>query len=151
MTLKIDRVDNPGDHEREAILEPLMAHNIAQVGDVGLEKFALLVRDDQDEQTHGGLYGKISGNWLFIELLGVSEQVRGQGIGSRLMAMAEDLAREKECVGIYLDTFDFQAPLFYQKLGFTQFGRLDDYPPGHQRYFFQKRLNHNGTDTHEDE
>ncbi|VVO08022.1 GNAT family N-acetyltransferase [Pseudomonas fluorescens] len=151
MTLIIDKVDNPSEDEREAILEPLMAHNIAQVGDAGLEKFALLVRDDQSEQIHGGLYGKISGNWLFIELLGVSEQVRGQGIGSRLMAMAEDLARKKECVGIYLDTFDFQAPVFYQKLGFTQFGRLDDYPPGHQRYFFQKRLDHDGTGTHEDE
>lgn len=151
MTLKIDRVDNPGEDEREAILEPLMAYNIARMGETRQEKFALLVRDDQTEDVHGGLYGKISCNWLFIELLGVSEQVRGQGIGSRLMAMAEDLAREKKCVGIWLDTFDFQAPVFYQKIGFTQFGRLDDYPPGHQRHFFQKRLAPNGTATHENE
>jgi ribosomal protein S18 acetylase RimI-like enzyme len=56
------------------------------------------------------------------------------------MAMAEDLARERGCVGVWLDTFDFQAPEFYRKHGYEQFGRLDDYPPGHQRLFFQKRL-----------
>jgi hypothetical protein len=43
-------------------------------------------------------------------------------------------------VGIWLDTFDFQAPDFYRGHGFTEFGKLSDYPPGHQRYFFQKRL-----------
>ncbi|MNJ78333.1 hypothetical protein D3C77_760620 [compost metagenome] len=56
------------------------------------------------------------------------------------MKMAEDLAREKGCVGIWLDTFDFQAPGFYQKLGFTEFGQLEDFPPGHKRFYFQKRL-----------
>jgi hypothetical protein len=54
--------------------------------------------------------------------------------------MAEDLAREKNCVGIWLDTFDFQAPDFYRKHGFSEFGQLQDYPPGHQRLFFHKRL-----------
>ncbi|GGC91032.1 hypothetical protein GCM10007418_08390 [Halopseudomonas salina] len=54
--------------------------------------------------------------------------------------MAEKLALEKGYIGIWLDTFDFQAPEFYPKHGFTRFGQIDDFPPGHQRYFFQKRL-----------
>jgi hypothetical protein len=56
------------------------------------------------------------------------------------MTMAEDLANEKRCLGIWLDTFDFQAPEFYKKLGFSQFGEIVDYPPGHSRHYFQKRL-----------
>jgi len=61
-------------------------------------------------------------------------------MGSQLMRMAEDLAREKECVGIWLDTFSFQAPAFYQKMGYSELGQIVDYPPGHRRHFFQKRL-----------
>jgi hypothetical protein len=73
----------------------------------------------------------------------------GAGTGARsgywleLMTMAEDLAREKRCMGIWLDTFDFQAPEFYKKLGFSQFGEIVDYPPGHSRHFSEapERLN----------
>ncbi len=62
-------------------------------------------------------------------------------MGSRLMQMAEDLAVEKGCAGIWLDTFDFQAPDFYRRHGYTEFGQqIDDYPPGSKRFFFQKRL-----------
>ncbi len=60
--------------------------------------------------------------------------------GDPKMEMAEALPREKSCVGIWLDTFDFQAPDFYKRLGFTEFGRLDDFPPGHQRFYLHKRL-----------
>jgi len=73
-------------------------------------------------------------------LLAVPEQGRGQGIGSKLMNMVEEFAREKDCVGIWLDTFDFQAPGFYKKLGYTECGEIVDYPLGHKRHFFQKRL-----------
>lgn len=68
------------------------------------------------------------------------EQARGQGMGTKLMHMAEDLAREKNCIGVWLDTFDFQAPGFYQKLGYSELDQIVDYPPGHKRFFFQKRL-----------
>ena len=56
------------------------------------------------------------------------------------MLFRSDLAREKECVGIWLDTFSFQAPAFYQKMGYSELGQIVDYPPGHRRHFFQKRL-----------
>lgn len=140
MNTRIEMTANPGDDELAAILRPLRAHNLARAGDPGREAIALLVRDEHTNEILGGLYGEIFYRWLFIELLAIPEQARGQGTGSRLMNLAEDLAREKGCVGIWLDTFDFQAPGFYQKLGFTEFGHLGDFPPGHKRFYFQKRL-----------
>ncbi|MHC8305272.1 GNAT family N-acetyltransferase [Pseudomonas sp. PB3P13] len=139
MTLRIEMTQEPTPEDREAILAPLRAYNLAQAGDGESELLALLVRDANDEIL-GGLYGRFFYQWLFIELLSVPDEARGQGMGSRLMKMAEDLAREKECVGIWLDTFDFQAPQFYKKLGFTEVGEIADYPPGHRRFFLQKRL-----------
>jgi predicted N-acetyltransferase YhbS len=139
MTLRIEQSQNPTDAEREAILIPLRAYNTAQAGPGNPQPLALLVRDDNGEIL-GGLYGRFFYQWLFIELLSVPEQARGHGLGSKLMQMAEDLAREKECVGIWLDTFDFQAPAFYKRLGYSELGQIADYPPGHKRHFFQKRL-----------
>lgn len=139
MNLRIERSQNPTDEEREAILTPLRAYNAAQAGPSSAQLLALLVRDDNGEIL-GGLYGRFFYQWLFIELLSVPEQARGQGMGSKLMQMAEDLAWEKECVGIWLDTFDFQAPQFYKRLGYSELGQIADYPPGHKRFFFQKRL-----------
>jgi GNAT superfamily N-acetyltransferase len=101
--------------------------------------FVLAVKYD-DGETIGGLTGRISYGWMMVELLHLPQSLRGQGIGEALMAKAEALAREKHCVGIRLDTMSFQAPGFYAKLGFSEYGRLEDYPPGHTRYFFHKRL-----------
>ncbi|GFM75669.1 MULTISPECIES: GNAT family N-acetyltransferase [Pseudomonas] len=140
MTARIEMMIDPGEEERLAILRPLRAHNFSQAGDPKPETIALLVRDEQTGEVIGGLYGEIFYRWLFIELLAIPEQTRGQGIGSRLIHMAEDVAREKDCVGIWLDTFDFQAPSFYERHGFTEFGHLNDFPPEHKRFFLQKRL-----------
>ena len=139
MTLRIERSQNPTDEERQAILLPLRAYNAAKAGVSTQEPVALLVRDESGEIL-GGLHGRVFYQWLYIDLLSVPEQARGQGMGTQLMQMAEDLAREKECIGIWLDTFDFQAPEFYRKLGYSELGQITDYPPGHKRFFFQKRL-----------
>jgi ribosomal protein S18 acetylase RimI-like enzyme len=139
MSLRIERSQPPTDEERQAILLPLRAYNASKAGVSMQEPIALLVRDDSGEIL-GGLYARVFYQWMFIEFLSVPEQARGQGLGSKLMRMAEDVAREKECVGVWLDTFDFQAPGFYQKLGYSELGEIVDYPPGHKRLFFQKRL-----------
>jgi GNAT superfamily N-acetyltransferase len=140
MSVRIDFNSNPTEEERLQILDPLRAYNAEMAGDGKSEKFAFFLRDENTDQVLGGLHARILYSWLFIELLVIPKEARGQQMGSQLMQQAEDLARERGCVGVWLDTFDFQAPEFYRKLGFTEFGHLDDYPPGHQRFFFQKRL-----------
>ncbi|WDU65693.1 GNAT family N-acetyltransferase [Pseudomonas poae] len=126
--------------DREAILKPLVAYNRSHTGEMPYESVGILLRDPVTQAVVGGLYGKISYRWMFIELLSVPDSLRTQGAGTRLMQAAEDLARQRSCTGIWLDTFSFQAPGFYRKLGFTEFGHIADYPPGHQRHFFQKHL-----------
>ncbi|MGC5698848.1 GNAT family N-acetyltransferase [Pseudomonas sp. NFXW11] len=140
MSTRIEVRFNPGADERSAILRPLRAHNLAKAGDSKAQSIALLVRDEHSDEIIGGLAGEIFYRWLFIELLAIPEETQGQGTGSRLMDMAEDIAREHGCVGIWLDTFDFQAPEFYQRHGFSEFAHLDNFPPGHKRFFFQKLL-----------
>ena len=63
-----------------------------------------------------------------------------RGYGYRLLTLAEDEARKRGAKSAYLDTFSFQAPDFYRQHGYQVFGELEDFPPGHQRYFFSKQL-----------
>jgi hypothetical protein len=52
---------------------------------------------------------------------------------------AEEIARARGCVGVYLGTISFQAPDFYRRHGYTESGRIDGYPPGHTRHWFMKK------------
>lgn len=88
----------------------------------------------------GGLLGETFWNWLHVDDLWVHESYRQAGVGKQLMARAEAEAIQRGCLHAYLDTLDFQAPDFYHKLGYTIWGVLDDFPPGHQRIFLKKDL-----------
>ncbi|WP_135211105.1 GNAT family N-acetyltransferase [Vitreimonas flagellata] len=131
--------DEPKAEHREAILDGLRVYNEAQVGPSGSRLLALLLRDDAGKII-GGLWGRSGYDWLFIELLHVPESLRGGGYGAALMARAEEEARARGCHGVWLDTYDFQAKPFYERLGYVEFGAIDDYPRGHKRHFMRKSL-----------
>jgi GNAT superfamily N-acetyltransferase len=99
----------------------------------------ILIKDDAG-QTVGGLTAWWYYNWMFVELLFVPDTLRGQDLGTQVMAKAEAYAREHGMIGIWLDTFGFQARGFYEKLGYKVFGELPNYPDTHSRFFLQKRL-----------
>jgi GNAT superfamily N-acetyltransferase len=96
--------------------------------------------DPGSGEVLGGLFGGTGYGYLHIDMLFVPETMRGQGFGSRLMQQAEEQAVRRDCHGSYLDTFSFQARSFYEKLGYSLFGTLEDTPPGHCRFFLRKRL-----------
>ena len=70
----------------------------------------------------------------------MDERLRGQGWGKRLVDSFETEAAARGCDGVWVDTYAFQAPEFYEKLGYRQIGRLEDFPPGSARLFYWKRL-----------
>ena len=88
----------------------------------------------------GGIIGKIYRGALFIDKLYIDNPLRGRGWGELLLLRAESIARAEGAVFSHLDTFSFQAPGFYEKLGYETFGVLDDYPDGLKRYFYKKKL-----------
>ncbi len=95
---------------------------------------------DRDGQFAGGLTGFVDYGWLFVNYLWVGESARGKGNGRKLMLAAEQEARTRGCKNSWLDTFSFQARDFYERLGYRIFGELEDFPPGHRRYFMRKSL-----------
>ena len=127
---------------RQGVVDGLVAFNRAQTTDFAgqFATIGLLLKHPETGAVDGGLTARIGFGWMFVELLFVPERLRGQGIGRRLMEQAEAVAREKGCIGIHLDTFTFQAPGFYQKLGYAVLGEIANYPPGSSRFFLHKHL-----------
>src|SRR6478672_9003201 len=133
--IKVERVHGPA---RRAIIKGLMAYNTAAVGKFGFKRLSVTLRH------RGAIVGGLSADtylgWMYITLLWVSDDHRGQGFGSKLMKAAEKEARRRGIKRAWVDTFSFQAPAFYRKLGYRQFGRLKDYPAGGYRSFLTKAL-----------
>jgi GNAT superfamily N-acetyltransferase len=100
----------------------------------------LLLRAPGSEVCAGGLLARPDHGWLFVELLILPAAERHSGIGTRLMALAEQEAAARGLIGVWLDTFSFQARPFYERLGYRMIGALEDYPPGHTRFLLAKRL-----------
>ncbi|MGA9015966.1 MAG: GNAT family N-acetyltransferase [Acetobacteraceae bacterium] len=131
--------DCPAPGTFEAIYQALDASSRPLIGMAEPRLLVIPIRDDNGSVT-GGLWGWTSFQWLHVQLLFVPETLRGQGIGSALMASAEAEARKRGCRGALVDAFSFQAPRFYETIGFTLFGILQDFPPGHDRHYFFKRI-----------
>lgn len=86
----------------------------------------------------GGIDGVSFWGRLHVENLHVDADWRGCGVGRRLMEMTETLAHERGCRGINLDTFSFQAPGFYEKLGFVRIGEENGYLNDYRRIYYTK-------------
>jgi GNAT superfamily N-acetyltransferase len=78
--------------------------------------------------------------WLTIDTMWVDPSRRRQGIGRELLTAVEDQARARDCRWAKLNTWEFQAPDFYQRLDYVVYGREIDYPPGHTNYLMRKDL-----------
>ena len=125
--------------ERDAIVDGLIAYN-AEHGFRRMARELSVVARDEAGAVVGGLLGETNVGWLFVAVLWVAGAYRGRGIGSALLAKAEREARRRNCIGVYLDTFSFQARPFYERLGYQLFGTLPDCPPGGAKYYLYKRL-----------
>ncbi|MGL4551891.1 MAG: GNAT family N-acetyltransferase [Gemmataceae bacterium] len=137
--MRIDAVRDLTPADRAAVLAPLDAHSRAAGFAWTPEAFALVLRDEAGRAV-GGLIGQLHWGWLRIDILAVAEPLRGGGWGRRLVAEAERAAGAAGCRRAWVDTFSFQAPGFYERLGYREFGRLPDYPEGQTRIFLAKEL-----------
>ena len=133
-------VSDIADAEGEnAILEAIKAYNVATFGESDRRELNIVIRNDEGRPT-GGLVGFTGRGWLYISMLFVPEEMRGQGLATRLMTMAEDEARSRGCIGCYIDTMSPQALRLYQNLGYRKIGELNHLAGGHVITWLEKRF-----------
>lgn len=133
------RLDNTESQKSQEIGDLIRSYNRSKREAAESEPLNLYVEDEHGE-IMAGLVAETFGNWLEIEYLFVKEGLRGQGIGSQLLQQAESEAKKRNCRFAFVNTYQFQAPVFYQKHGYKEVFTLKDYPYTGQRHYYQKDL-----------
>jgi len=136
-TLSVTDVEDG--ENRIAIAVPLVEYNQSRAGPSEYRHLAVLLRNESGTVI-GGLWGNTSYEWLTVHLLAVPAEMRGRGVGTEIMRMAEKEAAARGCRGVWLDTIEFQARGFYERIGYVCFGELPDYPQGFSKFFMKKLL-----------
>src|SRR5262249_32975465 len=129
----------PSDSLSRFVTESLGSYNIAATGQESWYPVGFFLKSGRGEWL-GGLLGTIWGGWRRVPLLWGAGPERHRGSGTRLLQAAEEYAIERDCFAATLETTSFEARPFYEKLGYEVFATLEDYPPGHAKFFMRKWL-----------
>lgn len=134
--MKFLTTDSPSEEERSIIYQGLKYYNDVHFTNVNELPLAILI---DDNETVGGVLGKIIGTSLYIQTLWISEPYRGKNLGRSLIERVESEGKKRGVKQVYLDTYSFQAPQFYKKLHYEQYGIMENYPiEGVDKILFKK-------------
>ena len=131
--------DNPSDCDIHFLGDRRNDNNIERTGITDGKILSYFARDE-NRAIIAGLYGWTWGECCEVRYLWVRHDYRNRGYGKGLMQAAENEAIARGCRQIVLDTHSFQAPRFYQALGFKIVGTHADYPHGHRKHYLKKTL-----------
>jgi GNAT superfamily N-acetyltransferase len=130
---------NPDKATVTELRKELVKHNVGHSTIAQSTDMAVFVRDS-DGKLVGGVTGNLWGAVLEIDFLWLHADLRGQGLGAQILSRLEDEARARGGSLAFLNTFSFQAPAFYQKLGYQIMDSINGYPDGVKKYFLKKSL-----------
>ena len=136
---EISYVEKPEESAWGIIGQGVHEYNIQEAGELNFQRICFVLQTP-DQEILGGVIGEIFWEWFYLDLMWIQENLRGQGYGEKLLIAVEKEDKKKGAKHVFLDTFSFQAPGFYQKYGYQVFGELPDFPPGQQRYYLTKEL-----------
>ncbi len=137
--MNFEITDHIEENSQREIFEGLLSYNLEHLEDKNPKDLGIYLKDETGKIV-AGLIGNTHGNWLTVKFLWVSDDLRGNNIGSEILQQAEKTAKERGCKYAFLDTFSFQAPAFYRKHGYQDAFVLEEYPVTGQRYYFTKNL-----------
>ena len=135
--MKIIFESKPGEKEIAFLEQKLYNFNCSQVDNYSYENFIIKGINNSDSII-AGIHGQIGGGWLYIASLWIDENHRGKGIGKKLLFLAEKAASERNCYGAYLYTYSFQSPRFYERFGYSIFGKLENFCGESTKYYMKK-------------
>ena len=132
-------IDKMSDADWQQISTQLRQYNIEQSSGFSLDpgiQVRLTLKDNED--VIGGISCRAFYNSFLIDHLWINIEHRGRGYGTKLLVEAEKIARKHGCISSQTSTYSFQAPEFYQKLGYEIFGLFEGYPKGIKKYYLGK-------------
>ncbi|TPH15589.1 GNAT family N-acetyltransferase [Litorilituus lipolyticus] len=137
LAIEIEEVEN--DDLTQFLSSKIRAFNAAHWQETKKQPLLVSIKDNAGEVVAGAC-AKTFGHWLMIETLWVSESLRGEGWGSKILEKLEQKAKVKGCQFSLLDTLEFQAKTFYEKYGYQVQWTQEQYPIKGAKFFMVKAL-----------
>lgn len=138
--ISLEVCDNPEADQLLPVEEGLNQFNDLMTGMSDRKPLAVLIKSTTTGKVIGGMQGRSSLGLLFIDLFYLPPELRRKGVGTDVLRRFEDEGRKRGCSAAFLYTISFQAPDFYKKHGWEEFGRIDCKPEGTSRIFMKKAL-----------
>ena len=129
----------PNPIDKRVMIDGMLAYHASKGHIRKSETFSVVIKD-QSEKLLGCVMVSFLWNGMSIQSLWVDDAVRGQGLGKKLMTMVEEEGVRRGCTIAYTDTFTWQAPGFYEKLGYKIYGKLEGFPEGNVLSYYCKKL-----------
>jgi len=112
----------------------------ATAGVAPARELTVQVRDDAGVLV-GGVSGWTWGDAGGIGMVWVHPHRRGSGVGIHLLHAFEAEAMSRGCTHVFVTSFTFQAPGFYERRGYREIFRWEGVPtPDHADVHFRKDL-----------
>ena len=132
--------ENPNAEQLRPIEEGLNKFNDLMTEISDRQPLSILIKSNKNGEVLGGMQGRSSLGLLFIDLFYLPPELRRLGVGTEILLRFEEEGRKRGCTAAFLYTISFQAPDFYKKHGWEEFGRIDCKPEGTSRVFMKKSL-----------
>jgi ribosomal protein S18 acetylase RimI-like enzyme len=139
MNYKIAYESNPNRDDINFLWREITQIAIETQGHKPHESFAYFMRDENNK-IKAGCNGFIFYGCLYVDQLWVEKSLRGKGYGTQLMGLTENLAKEKRCLFMAVNTMDWEALDFYKKLGFHVEFERHGFEKDSAFYFLRKDL-----------
>ncbi|MCJ8275105.1 MAG: GNAT family N-acetyltransferase [Psychrosphaera sp.] len=132
--MTIEVVENPDQSLLDFFTNKIAEYNWQNWEVSERKPLAVQMKNEQGEVIAGAT-ARSFGDWLLLDYLWVSEELRGQNIGSKLLSQIEATGKSRGCVKCLLDTLDFQAKPFYERHGYEVQWTQEGYPKTGCKYF----------------
>lgn len=138
--INVEVCTNPNAEQLLPIEDGLNHYNDLMTGMNDRQPLSVLIKSNKSGEVLGGMQGRSSLGLLFIDLFYLPPELRKMGVGTDILLRFEEEGRKRGCTAAFLYTISFQAPDFYKKHGWEEFGRIDCKPEGTSRIFMKKSL-----------
>jgi ribosomal protein S18 acetylase RimI-like enzyme len=132
-------VDDAPDPDDLDLIDAEIRAAASAATDLGDQRdLAVLVREDG--RLRAGIYGWTWGDCCELQSLWVAPELRGSGLGLRLLTEAEHEARARGCRQIVIFVHDFQPLALYRRFGLEELARVTDFPEGSSAIWMRKAI-----------
>lgn len=137
--MKFEYQEEPLAKDAKVLYEGINDEAVKKMKMERINSFGIFIKDDEGVVL-GGVQGISLYGCLYVDMLWLKEELRQQGFGKKLMLEAEKIGMDRQCSFVAVNTMDWEALPFYQKLGYAIEFIREGFAKDSKMYMLRKKL-----------